>query len=227
MYSCVTTHEYNSPQYLKKSMEYCKLLPAPTAAPDGAFTVADIQSFACLVGEGAPLADFDRFLKATQQNAEYIAELPNNLYCGYDDLTACEIALFKNRLEDAGLCAHRAIAKAREKNQYSIEAMALGYLLIIALCRGEYPPIREILKQLRVSSDNPDFWNRQLLCDMFTGFFYTQIGLVNQIPAWLMMNEMEVTSEVRIPTRELVVCAAGYVAAKKYGHALTDRKSVV
>jgi len=221
MYCCVATHEYNSTAYLNASMEYYKRLPAPVATPAGAFSVADVQSFACLVGEGALLADFDRFLEAARQNADYIAGLPNNLYYGYDDLTACEIALFKNRLEEASTYAHRAIAKAREKNQYSIEAMALGYLLFIAMYRGEYPLVREILKQLCVSSDNLDFWNRQLLCDLFTGFFYAQTGLADKIPAWLVMNETEVTSEVRIPTRELIVCAAGYLAAKQYDHALT------
>jgi len=221
MYRCVAAHEYHSTAYLKQSMEYYRRLPAPLATPAGAFSVADLQSFACLVGEGAPLADFDRFLEATRQNADYIDGLPNNLYCGYDDLTACEIALFKNQLDEASTCAHRAIEKAREKNQYSIEAMALGYLLFIAMCRGEYPLVRELLKQLQVSSDNPDFWNRQLLCDLFTGFFYAQTGLADWIPAWLVMNETEVTSEVRIPTRELIVCAMGYLTSKQYGHALT------
>ena len=221
MYCCVATHEYNSGAYLKQAVSYYRQQPVPIATPTGAFSVADVQSFACLVGEGAPLSDFDRALEVVRQNAEYITELPNKLYYGYDDLTVCEIALFKNQLEEASACAHRAIEKAREKNQYSIEAMALGYLLIIAMCRSEYPLIREILKQLSVSSDNPDFWNRQLLCDMFTGFFYAQTGLTDRIPTWLVMNETEVTSEVRIPTRELIVCAMGYLNAKKYDHALT------
>ena len=221
MYRCVVTHEYHSTAYLKQAMEYYRRLPSPPATPAGAFSVADVQSFACLVGEGAPLADFDFFLEATRQNAEYIDGLPNNLYYGYDDLTACEIALFKNQLDEASTCAHRAIAKAREKNQYSIETMVLGYLLFIAMSRGEYPLVRELLGRLQASADNPDFWNRRLLCDLFTGFFYAQTGLADWIPAWLVMNETEVTSEVRIPTRELIVCAMGFLTARQYGRALT------
>ena len=78
-----------------------------------------------------------------------------------------------------------------------------------------------MLRQLRAQLIIEDFWNRQLLFDLFTGYFYAQIGLPEMIPPWLKMDEQEATSEVRIPTRELVVSSKYLIASKKYDQALT------
>ena len=155
------------------------------------------------------------------QTAVYIAETPHSMYHGYDDLVACELAFYRNRPELAKSHAHRAILKARERKQYSIEAMAEQYLLRVSMQEGDYPMTRGVLKQLRAHLDNPDFWNRQLLYDLFTGFFYAQIGLPGMVPSWLVMDENESTSEVRIPARELVVAVKSHIASKKYDLALT------
>ena len=221
MYTCIADHAYNAPAYLKKAVEYYNAAPVRPEKTSGAFAVADIRSFACLVGEGARPADFERFTQAVRQMAGYISEASNDMYYGYDALAACETALFENKPEKAASRARQAIVMAREKNQYSLESMALGYLLIIAMYKGDYPLVREVLRQLRAAPDTPDFWNRQLLYDLYTGFFYAQTGLSELIAPWLLMDEKEASTEVRIPARELIVCATGYIAAKKYDHALT------
>jgi LuxR family maltose regulon positive regulatory protein len=221
MYTCTVTHQYDSAEHLKKSVEYLKLSSAPPANVSGAFVVADIRSFACLVGEGAELAEFDQFLETARQTALYVEETDHNMYYGYEDLVACEIAFFKNQPGTARTCAHRATVKAREKNQYGIEMTATQYLLRIAIYEGDYPLVKELLKQLRGHLDNPDFWNRQLLYDLFVGFFHAQIRLTELVPAWLVMDEQEINAEVHLPVRELIVSAKSYIAAKKYNHALS------
>ena len=221
MYLCTTTHKYNAPEYLKKSIEYFKqstLLPSKVS---GAFYVADIRSLACLVGEGAEPGELEQFYESSKLTALYIAETHHNMYYGYEDLVACELAFFRNQPDLAKNHAHQAIFKAREKKQYSIEAMATQYLLRISMLEGDYPLAKEVLKQLRSGLDNPDFWNRQLLYDLFTGFFYAQIGLPKMAPSWLIMDEKEANSEVRIPTRELIVGVKSHIASKKYNQALT------
>ncbi|MCL2030488.1 MAG: LuxR C-terminal-related transcriptional regulator [Oscillospiraceae bacterium] len=221
LYTCTVTHRYNAPEYIKKSREYFKRSSLPPATVSGAFAVADVRSLACLVGEGADLPEFDQFLDATRQTAVYVAETRHSMYYGYDDLVACELAFYRNQPESARAHAHQAVLKAREKKQYSIEAMAAQYLLRISMLEGDHLLAREILKQLRVHLSNPDFWNRQLLYDLFTGFFYAQIGLPKRVPSWLIMDEKEATSEVRIPIRELLVCVRSHLASKKYHQALT------
>jgi len=142
------------------------------------------------------------------------------MYFGYDDLVACEIAFYKNQLDSARIHANQAVLKAREKKQYGVEMMASMYLLRIAICEGDYALSKEMLRQMHEHLDNPDFWNRQLLYDLFTGMFHIQIGMPDLVPPWLVMNEMEATTEVRIPTRELTVCVRSCLASKEYSRAL-------
>jgi len=221
MYSCTVTHKYDSPKHLKKSVEYLKKTSLTPAEVTGPFSVADIRSYACLVGEGADYSEFDQFLKAARKTAFYVAETFHDMYYGYDDLVACELAFFKNRPDSAKKHAYNAALKAHEKKQYSIEAMAEQYLLRTAVKQGDYSLVKEILKKLRSHLDNPDFWNRQLLYDLITGSFYVQIGLPEMVPPWFAMDEKESATEVRIPIRELIVNVRYNIACKKYDQALT------
>jgi len=221
MYTCTFTHQYNAPEYIKKSVEYFNLTSVPPAKVTGAFINADVRSFACLVGEGAGLDKLDEFLEASKQSALFIEQTPYSVYAGYEELVACEYAFYKNRPDIARNHAHNAIMKAREKNQYSIEAMADNYLLRMAALEGDSSLAKAVLKQMRSYLDNTDFWNRQLYYDLYTGAFYSLIGLPDMVPQWLVMDENEMAFEIRIPTRELTISALYYISSKKYQHALT------
>ena len=220
-YTCTVTHRYESAAYLKKALEYYKKLEIPPEEIKGAFAVADVRSYACLIGEGAGPAEIDQFIESTNETIAYSLEIERDLYYGYDDLVECELAYYRNQLDLARQHAHTAVAKAKEKNQYSIEAMAEQYLLSLTLHDGDYPLALEILKQLRDHLDNPNFWNRQLLYDLFTGSFYSKAGLPEMAPSWFAMEVKEMANEIRIPGRELSVGARYLIAAKKYSQALT------
>jgi len=164
--------------------------------------------------------EFGLFLDTARMTASYIAETSHSMYYGYDDLAVCEIAFFKNQMDEAEKHAYNAVLKAREKKQYSIEAMAQQYLLRMAVLAGDDSLVKEMLKQLHSHLDNSDFWNRQLLYDLYTGFFYSQIGLAEMIPTWFVKNEKEMSSEVRVPTMELIVSAKYYISSNKPSQAL-------
>ena len=221
MYTCTVTHKYEAPKHLKKSVEYFKKLPTPPKGRGGPFSVADIRSFACLVGAGAKLEEFDEFLKAARQTAVYIEETFHDMYYGYEDLVACEIAFLKNQLEPSKSYARQAILKAREKKQYSIEAMAEGYLLRISMAEGDYPMAKEVIKQLEKHLENHVFWNRQAFYDILLGEFYAGIGIPRKVAPWLVMNEKEAANHVHTPTEELIVCVKTYIALERYDLALT------
>ena len=220
MYTCTATHEYKAPLYLEKATLCLNRATVPPTESEGPFGVADVRSFACLVGEGAEYAEFDLFLESSKQSTMYIAQNPHDMYWGYDDLVACELAFFRNKLDDASRHAGNAILKARGKKQHSIEAMAQHYLLRVAIHEGDYPMTNEMLKQLRSHLDNPGFWNRQLLHDLFVGSFYIHIGLPDMAPQWLAIDDKDTDTEVHIPTRELIVGVRYYIARKKYQQAL-------
>ena len=223
MYTCTKTHQYNAPQYIKKAVEYAKMsshshTDAGNVSP---FFVPHVRSYACLVGEGADFSEFDKFLEATKQTALYISKTQHSMFYGYDDLVASEIAYYKNQLDLAKRHAHNAVAKAREKNQHSIEAMAKQYLLRIAVFEGDAGLAKEILRQMRKNLNAPNFWNGQLLYDISIGLFYSLIGLPNMSPAWMTIDEKETASEVHMPIAELLVCLNTCIALKKYDQALT------
>ena len=220
-YTCTVTHKYDAPKYIKKSKEYYDKAPLPPVEATGAFFVADVRAFACLVGEGAGRAEFDEFVEATKQRALYTDDSHHSMYYGYENLVDCELAFFRNQPDLARIHAHQTIVKARERKQYSIEAMAAQYLLRISMLEGDYPLAKETLAQMRSYLDNPDFWNRQLLYDLFTGFFYAQIGLPRLAPSWLIIDDKEANSEVHLPVKELYVCVKCHIASKKYNQALT------
>jgi len=221
MYNCTVTHNYNAPELLKKSVEYFKrseILPEEAVA---AFFSADVRSFACLVGEGAALQELELFLEAVRLTAEYNKETHFNVFAGYEDLVACEYAFFKNQPELARRHAHSAMIKAQDKKQYSISALAEKYLLRIAVQEGDTALARGILKNMRSHLDNKDFRNGQLYYDLYTGTFYVSIGVLEPIAQWLVLDEKEMISGIKILSRELVVSVSYYIAAKKYQQALT------
>ena len=219
-YTCTVTHKYESAEHLRKSIEYFNKSSIPPLEITGDFGVADIRSFACLVGEGADVSEIDSFLENAKKMALFIAKTTHHMYYGYEDLVACEIAFFRNQPETARNHAHQAILKAHEEGQNSIALMAVGYLIRIAVQEGESSLVKELLKQIRGYLDKPSFWNRQLLYDLSTGFFYANIGLPKQVPLWLTTDERDTTTEVRIPVRELIVGVKCHLAAKNYSQAL-------
>lgn len=221
MYNCTISHEYNSLEYLKKSVTYFKRSAIPPAETTKSFINADVRSFACLIGAGASLIEFDQFFEATKQTEALIEETPYGIYSGYSDLVACEYAFFKNQHALARNYAHSAILSARENQQYSIEALAGKYLLRIAMAEGNSSLVKVILKQLRAHLNNPNFWNRQLYYDLYIGGFYAQIGLPEMIPRWLIIEEKETPSDIHVTSRELIASVLYYIASKKYQHALT------
>ena len=221
MYTCTVTHKYNAPEYLKKSVENFKRSGTTPRETAGAFINADVRSFACLVGKGAGEPELEEFLEAAKQTAIYNEETRFNIYAGYEDLVACEYAFFKNQPEIARRHAHTAMIKAQDKKQYSISAMAENYLLRIAGQEGDVMLVREILRKMRSYLDNDDFWNSQLYYDLYTGAFYASIRVLEPIAQWLVLDEKEINSGIKIPSRELFVRASYYVAAKKYQQALT------
>jgi len=221
LYTCTVTHQYKGPMYLKQAVEQYKRSSKPSAKTGGAFTNADIRSFACVVGVGAKLSEFDQFLDAARETALYTMETPHNIFAGYADLVACEYAFFKNQLDFARRHAEKAILQAQEHKQYSIAALAKNYLLRIAVLEGDPALAKAILKQLGSHLDTLDFWNRQLYYDLYVGGFYAQIGIFEMIPHWLSMDEKEAATEIHIPARELYVHALYYITSKKYKQALT------
>ena len=220
LYVCTMTHEYNFNKYLEKALVYYKMSTVRPIEIKGAFSVVDIRSYACLVGEGADLPEFDKFLEILKDTNLLIEETYHSMFYGYDDLAECEFAFYRNQINQARSHAYNAILKAREKKQYSVEAFAQFYLLRTAVHEGDYQLVNEVLRQLRDHLDNQHFWNSQMLYDLIIGSFYAYVGLADMAPSWIAAYGKDTTSEVRIPVRELIVSVGYFISLKKYKQAL-------
>ena len=220
MFTCTITHKYEAPKYIMKSMEYYKLAKLPGAEQSSPFSVPNIRSYACLVGENAKFEEFDLFLCAAKETVSLIADTNHNMYYGYDDLVACELHYYKSELALAKKYAHSVIQKAKEKKQSSIEALTRKYLLRMAIHSADYELAKEVISGL-TNSENPGFWNHSLISDLIMGSFYALIGCPNKSPTWLTMTKKEAKNEIHIPIAELAVTLLNYIAAKKYDRVLT------
>ncbi|MCL2558955.1 MAG: LuxR C-terminal-related transcriptional regulator [Turicibacter sp.] len=220
MHLCVATHVYKGAEYLQKSILYFKKSSLEALKMGDAFINGSPQMFACLVGEGASLLHFDYFLASVRLVSGLIEQTEYKIYAGYDELVECEYAFFKNELSDARNHAYSAILKARLHKQYSIAAFAESYLLQIALQEGEIEMAEKALDQLQAYLEYPHFYHFQLDYDLYTTFFYTKIGILEKIPAWIATEEKRVGSDQKVPTRELIVLATYYIACKNYRQAL-------
>jgi len=220
MHLCVVTHQYKGAYYLRKSIEYSAKGSFSNQNTTSFFTNADIRSFACAVGVGASLSDFESFFGTMMEISELINQTQYKIYNGIGELVQCEYAFFNNRFDEARSYAYNAILKASEYNQYSIIAFAENYLLQIALQEGDVALVKKILKQLSGHLDNPDFINRYLYHDLYVGFFYAKIGYLEKMPQWLIMEDKEMIPGLHLPVGELMTTVSYYIACKKYHHAL-------
>jgi LuxR family maltose regulon positive regulatory protein len=123
-------------------------------------------------------------------------------------------------LTQAENLVRQAIFKCREKNQFELENRGLYYLLRINLNTGNSAGIEDTLKHLEAQLNNTDFFNRYILYDIITGWFYAQIGQPEEAASWLRNEHEESELNPMFHGFELLVKAKCFFAEKRYDAAL-------
>jgi len=220
-YTCITTHEHKTAMFLEKIARLSEESGVKTER-QGIFSLPDIRSFACLVGEGAVREEFNEFSDKAQKLVIHSSGLTPKRYHGYDDWTACELAFFMNKLDEAAHSAHSGVMIARENNHYGIEMMLRQYMLRIAIHKGDYSLSKEVLKQISECLENAGKFRKQPLYELITGSFYIHIGASDLVAPWIFSEtDKEESYDFRVPMRELIVCVRYFIANQKYSKALT------
>jgi LuxR family maltose regulon positive regulatory protein len=112
------------------------------------------------------------------------------------------------------------VFQAREKNQNETENRALFFLLRISLHTGDLAEIENIFQQLENQLEQKDYYNRFILHDIVSGWFYAQIGSVSRTAPWLRNSfEKSELSDLFRPFETLVKAKCAY-AEKRYGAVL-------
>lgn len=89
----------------------------------------------------------------------------------------------------------------------------------IALAEGDYAAVVDLLRRFRRWLEVPEFRNRQLLYDVFTGFFYGQINLPQLASPWLLSGTAE-DVDPGAPDGETMIRAKYLITAQKYHKSL-------
>ncbi|MDR0387289.1 MAG: LuxR C-terminal-related transcriptional regulator [Treponema sp.] len=180
------TGDANVAPFFEQANKYYSLYPEPWS---GLVSQCCIGSYVNQAGYPAEAGVLEKVIR------EFIpALIPAAFFNGYlygsDALGWVEYYYFCADMDNAESFVRQALFKSREKNQAEIENRALYYLLRISLNAGNFAGVEEALRQLEAQLNNPDFFNRYILYDIVTGWFYAQIGQTGKIASWL-NNEFE------------------------------------
>ncbi|MDR1576196.1 MAG: LuxR C-terminal-related transcriptional regulator [Treponema sp.] len=170
-------------------------------------SVVNIGSFVCRVHKPEK-GETERYIHALEIIAPLASRALGGMQWGTDTLARTEFEFFKGNLNEAEQLALESVKRARERDQYEVENRALFYLLRIYLVRGNFPAIRNVLKQLESQLDQVHYINRFTNHDIVTGWYYSQIGQMDKVARWLKndfegsdLNSMNLGLEVLVKAR--------------------------
>jgi DNA-binding CsgD family transcriptional regulator len=187
---------------------------------EGPRTSITLGTYACRVGSADP-ADMERYLAALGVSIPHVAAAMNGCMYGLDDLCRGELEFFKLNLETAEGHLREALAKARERCQYSIEIRSCFYLMRIGIFQGDIDLIREYHKSITVCLENELFINRYIYYDIYQGWFYIHLGNVGKTSGWLRKETEEVRYNGAVDGLKLLIKAKICLKEKNYLGALS------
>jgi LuxR family maltose regulon positive regulatory protein len=221
MFTSLHTRDYTYARHFEKACYYYRLSAYPISGSITVFTLAPNQCRVNVPERG----EIEKSLEAITETTRYLSEVLGGCSYGLDDLCHGELAYARTEVSAAEGFFLRSLTKAREKGQYEIEHRALFYLLRIALFRGDLERIRKYFDQMESLLEKTDFLNRYVYHDIYTGWFYVQIGLLEKTAPWL-KNDYEGSDLNSLAFGfETLVRAKYYLSEKRYRAALTAIES--
>lgn len=151
----------------------------------------------------------EKLVKLVEDEFEIFNYITNGCGAGYEFLVRAEREYFIGNFESAEIAAHKAIYRARTREQYYIVLSASFILLRVAMNRGQVKEVDDILLQLMQeveTQENPIM----LSCyEFILGYVYSYMGKHDQIPRWL--NEGNILdAKLMAPARN-----TGYIIVAK------------
>jgi LuxR family maltose regulon positive regulatory protein len=171
--SALITKSYLFAPYFEKSLLHALEFPQAITSPR---IQSGIYFYVCRVGYPAEKGEFDRFLDALTPAVSLAEAAVNGFFYGMDALARAEVAYYQGDLINAEMFALQAVYKARQKKQYEIESGGLFYLLRLSLHSGDGAKVRELLRQMEAQLEIQEYFNRFVVYDINTGWFYAHTG---------------------------------------------------
>ncbi|MDR2052166.1 MAG: hypothetical protein LBP80_02020, partial [Treponema sp.] len=173
--SSLVTKNYTFIPYFEKSLQYAMEFPGEIkrVRPQ-----SGVYSYVCRVGHPAEKGEFEKFLNALTTAVSLAETAIEGFFYGMDTLARAEVAYYQGDLLNAEKFALQAVYKARQKNQYEIESKGLFYLLRLSLHTGDGAKVRELLRQMEAQLEIHEYFNKFIVYDTNTDWFYAHIDLL-------------------------------------------------
>jgi LuxR family maltose regulon positive regulatory protein len=215
------TRDYDYAHYFERSKYYFNLSPFEMKPP---ISVFPLSSYICRVNN-AEAGEMERCIEGLAATVARVPAIMGGCTLGLDHLARGELAFFRGDLPGAEQFTLEALRKAREGNQYETENRALFYLLRINLARGNYEKIQDIFKHLETQLNEQYYLNRFIYHDIVTGWYYSHIGQMDKLAAWLKNDFEESDLNSLAYGLEILVKAKYHFSEKRYPVALAILES--
>jgi LuxR family maltose regulon positive regulatory protein len=214
--TCRRTGDYRYPAFFEKAAAYFDRNPFSIEGP---LTQCSVPTYLCQVGYPAEKGRFENAIKALGATVPLASRILNGFLSGTDSLAWCEFYYFKGNLDAAENQARLAVFRARENKQRETENRGLFFLLRIGIHTGNHQEIESLFRQLEAQLEEKDHFNRFILHDIVSGWFYAQTGNIKRIASWLKegFEKSDLNSLLR-PFETLVKAKCAF--AEKQYHAL-------
>ncbi|MDR2786469.1 MAG: LuxR C-terminal-related transcriptional regulator [Treponema sp.] len=216
--SASVTKSYTFTPYFEKSLQYALEFPKTIESPRAQ---SNIYFYVCRVGYPAEKGEFERFLEALTPAVSLAETASNGFFYGLDTLARAEVAYYQGDLINAEKFALQAVYKARQKKQYGIESGGLFYLLRLSLHAGDGAKVRELFRQMAAQLEIQEYFNRFLVYDINTGWFYAHTGF--SPPGKAERHHFPVKGDYNFDRSNASVSSSGSINAMFY----SDKKNLI
>ena len=177
---CTTKDVYDFDNSFKQMDKYLSLSPLDPDSVSG----YPVGPWISLVGServGAQQA----YIDALSRSETYISDCMYGTMTGMTDLARGELLLHQGMIAEAEPYFVYGVERAREREQYEIAHMGLGYLMRAAANQGNFEKAERAIKDMQELLDKSSYNNRFVIFDIFMGWYYTYLELPELVPNWL------------------------------------------
>jgi LuxR family maltose regulon positive regulatory protein len=220
-YTCFQTLDYSYISFFEKAQYYATLSNHQVVPP---MSVMSLGTYVCRVAS-TEAGEMERYIEAFEKMASCMTASLNGCGYGMDDLAWGELAFFRGDISRAENHILAAIAKAREREQYEVECLALFYRIRICLYRGDNKSLQDVFLQYDAMLNLKWHCNRTVYHDIGCGWFYVQTGRPEKIAAWLQSDFEESDLNSLYHSLEILVKAKYHFSVRRYPAVLAELES--
>jgi LuxR family maltose regulon positive regulatory protein len=217
LFTCRFTGNYHFLPLFEKAFYYYTRQPFRVEEP---LTKCGLPSYICQTRYPAEKGLFESSIRSLASVEPYVSQVLGGFLSGASSLAWSEFYYFRGDIEAAEKYARQAVFQARKNRQHETENRGLFYLLRISIHAGDQGEAENLFRQLENQLEQNYYFNRFILYDIVSGWFYSQTGNTGRMASWLKNSfEKSELSDLFRPFETLVKAKCAY-AEKRYNTVL-------